>query len=59
MSSRAKPDIVSFASSKLEHYGALRVQWFGGELLLGLSTIEEISSGLIRLCDERQKPYLA
>lgn len=49
MTRETEEALVSFASSRLQGGGKLRVAWYGGEPLLRLDTIERLSESFIAL----------
>lgn len=54
-------DVVTFIKSKLtnNNFNNLHVRWFGGEPLQAIHKIENISSQLIRECEEMEINYSA
>ena len=51
--------IVKYIESRIRDVSSVNIDWFGGEPLLALDTILELSERVIRLCKENRKPYSA
>lgn len=59
MSLSTQEYIISFIQEKMKEYKSLYVNWFGGEPLLALDVIENLSNNFIRICRELRKPYVS
>lgn len=59
MSLEIQNSIYKFAKRKLKESYGLFVEWYGGEPLLKIDIINNLSGKLIPLCQERGKPYYA
>lgn len=51
--------IVEFIRKNISSFSRLHVDWFGGEPLLEIDRINEISQKLIQVCRYYKKPYIA
>jgi len=51
--------IVNFLKKNIHKYSSVFVSWFGGEPLLGIDIIENLSSEFIKICKEMRKSYIA
>jgi len=49
--------IFNFASRLLKGYAGLSINWFGGEPLIAMDSIERLSIRFIELCKRMKKPY--
>jgi uncharacterized protein len=49
--------LLAFVAQRLPQGTALHVTWFGGEPLLAVDRIAQLTEGLIRLCDDRGCSY--
>ena len=54
-----KEGIVNFISKNIQNYKSVHISWFGGEPLLGIDAINEISQKVISICAKARKPYSA
>ena len=54
-----KQGIVNFISKNIQHYKSVHISWFGGEPLLGIDAIKEISEKVMAICVKAKKPYSA
>lgn len=62
MTEAVRDEVINFIIQQAEdnkNLGQLGITWFGGEPLLYLDTIADISKELIRYCDERKILYSA
>jgi len=61
MTSETAISLIQFIKSYIEarKIEAVRIVWYGGEPLLELGRIKQISNGVIPLCEERNIPYSA
>lgn len=57
MSQETQNRIVEFVEKNILKYTGLRVMWFGGEPLLGLQVIRNLSSEFIRICKKSKRTY--
>ena len=51
--------ITKFVKSKISNYRSVNIDWFGGEPLIKIDVINQISKSLIELCRATKKPYSA
>lgn len=51
--------IVAFVKKNIQRFDRLFVDWFGGEPLLEINAINELSQKLIQVCRDYKKPYIA
>lgn len=51
--------IIKFIRTNIHNYNSLHVTWFGGEPLLNIKCIEELSQNFIDICSCSHKPYFA
>ena len=51
--------IVNLIKKKLNSFNRLEINWFGGEPLLGMNVIENISKRVIEICKRAKKMYYA
>lgn len=49
--------IVKYVDKNLKYFYGLFIEWYGGEPLLQLSIISELSKKLVDICQKRGKPY--
>ena len=54
-----KQGVVNFILKNIQHYKSIHISWFGGEPLLGIDAIKEISEKVIDICGKAKKPYSA
>lgn len=59
LSSDMQKAIVSYVTKNIGKYSGVKISWFGGEPLMDMSVIENISIPLIKLCEKAHKPYSA
>lgn len=59
MTSSMQDLVIQAIINKLKEYDSLRIEWFGGEPLLEIETIINISEKLISYCKENRKSYIA
>ena len=57
MSFETQENIVNFVRNELKKKAGLSVGWFGGEPLLALDVIKNLSEKFISICREYKKPY--
>lgn len=51
--------IINFVRNNIHKYSGVRISWFGGEPLLGVDIIENVSNELLAICKAHRKPYSA
>lgn len=51
--------IIEYVSKNISRFKSLSISWFGGEPLLGMSVIENLSEKLLDICKRNRKPYTA
>lgn len=51
--------VISFVRKELKKYRSLEISWFGGEPLLAMDVIENLSTQFIKICKEQKKHYFA
>jgi len=51
--------ILKYVENNISQYSSLQVAWFGGEPLLSLQTIINMSQAFISICREHKKGYVA
>lgn len=54
-----KRGIVNFIKKNVQNYKSVHISWFGGEPLLGIDAIEEISKEVMIICEKAKRPYSA
>ena len=59
MSLETQNDIVSFIKKNISKYKRMRVEWFGGEPLLCMDVISNLSEQFIDICRKAKKGYSA
>lgn len=59
MSKETKESIVNYVYNKKSGISSLVITWYGGEPLLSLDDIKELSKELIAICDENDIKYFA
>lgn len=52
-------NFTKYLKKNIAKYNRLSIDWFGGEPLLALNVIEELSEKMIPICQKHQKPYTA
>ena len=57
MNENVQNQVIKFAKNKLKEQYGIFIEWYGGEPLLGLDIIENMSLNLIDICQKRGKPY--
>ncbi|GAU80078.1 radical SAM/SPASM domain-containing protein [Fusibacter sp. 3D3] len=57
MDSTVITQLKEFVSKKLHHQTKLEITWFGGEPLLALDTITELTESFISICKEKKCTY--
>lgn len=56
---KTKHNIIDYVRHNIHNYTGLSVNWFGGEPLLALHAIEDISKEFIRICSFNKRSYFA
>lgn len=51
--------IINFVNSNIENCTALRIAWFGGEPLLAMDVIENLTEEFINICRKNHVPYFS
>ena len=59
MSAQVQQALYNFTADRIDKAKHFSITWYGGEPLLALDTIEELSRQFIRLCAEQQVSYSA
>ncbi len=59
MNDEVKDAIVDFAKNRIQFKRSLDVTWYGGEPLLAMDIVEELSRKLMELCEENNVEYIA
>lgn len=59
ISEEVQGSIIKFIQKNLYKYNAVRISWFGGEPLLEMQAIENISTKVMALCKRANKQYLS
>ena len=59
MPRKVQEALIKYVEKNINKFKGLWVEWFGGEPLLAINTIEYLSSNFIRICKMHKKPYRA
>lgn len=59
MSSDIQEGIITFLTNNLEGYKRLNIDWFGGEPLVEIDLIEDLSKKIIELCKKYKVAFIA
>ena len=59
MTEEIQEAIVKYIRRNITKYAGLRISWFGGEPLLALDVIEQISIKVINICKKARRKYVA
>lgn len=59
MENSVQENIIQFIKKNISRYSKLRVEWFGGEPLLCMDVIENLSKHFIDICRKAHKGYTA
>lgn len=59
LSENSQQRILNFIKNNIGGYKALHVDWYGGEPLLNLKSIKELSQEIIKFCNEKKIEYFA
>ena len=59
MTEKTKQGIIRYLQRNVTKYSSVNIDWFGGEPLVNLSAIREISPKIIELCKKAKIPYTA
>lgn len=59
MDEQTQQYIILYVEKNIKYYRGIQIDWFGGEPLLGLDVIRNISESIIRICKNAGKPYIA
>ena len=57
MSKSVQESIIKFVEKNIGKYNGVNIDWFGGEPLLAMDVIENLSTNIIRICNENKKIY--
>lgn len=57
MTGKIQEDIIKFVRENIHNYTGLNVSWFGGEPLLAMECISNLSKNFIEICKFNKKPY--
>lgn len=57
MSMQMQESIIEYIEKNIDKYSGLNVNWFGGEPLLAMDVIRNLSTNFIRICKEHKKLY--
>ncbi len=52
-------DLIKYIKFNMKSFAMLKVDWFGGEPLLEIDTINILSKHFIEICHQLRKPYLS
>lgn len=52
-------EIIDYIRKNINKYSGVYISWFGGEPLMGMDVISNISEKIIEICKKVKKPYLA
>lgn len=59
MTEEIQDAIVKYVRKNITKYSGLRISWFGGEPLLALDVIENISTKVMDICKKARRKYVA
>lgn len=59
MSSQDQDNLIKYIKKNIKKYDSLKVEWFGGEPLLAVKVINNLSEKMIKICKDTYKPYSA
>lgn len=59
MSIETQENLISFVKKNIHKYTGLSVQWFGGEPLIAMDVVENLSKEFISICKSVKKTYMA
>lgn len=57
MDSKTISNVIKFIEKRMENAESLHISWFGGEPLLAMPVIEEISESVIAYCNAKNKKF--
>lgn len=57
ISDDTKLGIINFISRNIQNYKSVHISWFGGEPLLDVNAIRDISTAVMKICQKAKKPY--
>lgn len=52
-----KSGIINFVRKNIQNYKSVHISWFGGEPLLNMDAIRDISKELMSICEKAKRPY--
>ncbi len=59
MSIETQENLISFVKKNIHKYTGLSVQWFGGEPLIAMDVVENLSKEFIEICKNVKKTYIS
>ena len=59
LSADTQQGIINLVRNNIHKYSGVMISWFGGEPLLGVDIIENVSNELLAICKAHRKPYTA
>jgi len=59
MSQKVQNEIIKFVRENIHNYSGLIVGWFGGEPLMAMDCIANLSKNFMEICKFNKKPYTA
>lgn len=59
MSIDTQKAVIKYVQQNISKFSSVHINWFGGEPLLNMSVIENISKSLILICKKAHKPFSA
>lgn len=59
ISKEVKKDIVKYVNKNIHKYSELQVSWFGGEPLLAIESVKELSVSFMQICKFFKRKYSA
>ena len=57
MAEKVQNGIVNYVRKNISKFNSVSISWFGGEPLLEMDVIENISKALIDICNRAKRPY--
>jgi uncharacterized protein len=59
MNKESQDNLIQYLKKNINEYNSLEIEWFGGEPLIAIDVINNLSEPMIKICQERYKPYKA
>lgn len=59
MSTETQEDLLNFIKGRLPYISSFHVTWYGGEPLIAIQIIEQLSKAFLELCEENRVDYSA